>query len=489
MMCSKSLNRTEKNRRLEVFYTSLYRALLFPRRLDEETPTGTGIFRWLQMRWGDGFVEDLFGILSYFIWVEWKRVIFNSCRTTVDGRILHQLRLVFFHMFPTTYKVFIPSQVVFLAGFLNHQPVSRKKTQTLPELVRLFWPDFWKINHFWVVATQIFIMFTSSWGKWSNLTSVFFKWVGEKRPTRFFLHQLKVIRAFGYCPQLGPQKKNWMSNSAVPFFSMGIFLVGLLVAALVYGGRIYQNTWILVCWTCVLDKNQLIHVSNDCLLGEKKQNICHLQSLNHHKLPCFWDDKNTMESSSTNPKTIHGTGIFVSLPVPIKNNQPSHVFQGTYTIIHVFFHRNMRDRIALPRWLGFGLGFGCGVPRWLPRNTLQVFNTGVHTMGKSCRALEWVKLGHASQKSSRSDGSVDLAMYIYISIIVEYICMQWQEGRKHCYCLKLPVSTPTHDFPGCPVAYFDLMVDFFWGTDLAQLFFPFRLCVSTGFFLRIFEQG
>ena len=27
-------------RRLEVFYTSLYRALLFPRRLDEETPAG-----------------------------------------------------------------------------------------------------------------------------------------------------------------------------------------------------------------------------------------------------------------------------------------------------------------------------------------------------------------------------------------------------------------------------------------------------------------
>lgn len=25
--------------------------------------------------------------------------------------------------------------------------------------------------------------------------------------------------------------------------------------------------------------------------------------------------------------------------------------------------------------------------------------------------------------------------------------------------LKLPVSTPTHDFPGCPVAFFNLMVD------------------------------
>ncbi|CAK9093430.1 Putative glycosidase [Durusdinium trenchii] len=36
----KELQKATAERRLEVFYTSLYRALLFPRRLDEDTPTG-----------------------------------------------------------------------------------------------------------------------------------------------------------------------------------------------------------------------------------------------------------------------------------------------------------------------------------------------------------------------------------------------------------------------------------------------------------------
>ena len=71
-------------------------------------------------------------------------------------------------------------------------------------------------------------------------------------------------------------------------------------------------------------------------------------------------------------------------------------------------------------------------------------------------------------------------MVIMITTIRIYIS-QWQEGRKHCYCLKLPVSTPTHDFPGCPVAYFNLMVDvkrvFVGGQILRSCSFLALVCI------------
>ena len=200
-------------------------------------------------------------------------------------------------------------------------------------------------------------------------------------------------------PQLGPQKKSWMSNSADPIFSMGIFLVGLLWVALVYGGRIYQNTWILVCWTCVLGKNQLIHVLNDCILGKKSRTFCHLQSLIYYIITTschfFGGDKNTMESSSTPPNRSWDWYICIptfTILYPYKNNQPSHVFQGKYSNHPRVFSIGYAWPGTLPRWLGLGSASAACQP-WLPRNPLQVFNTGVHTMGKSCRALEWAKLG------------------------------------------------------------------------------------------------
>ena len=268
---------------------------------------------------------------------------------------------------------------------------------------------------------------------------------------------------------------------------MGIFLVGLLVAALVYGGRIYQNTSILVCWTCVWGKNPLIHVLNDCILGEKKQNICHLQSLKApqvaNKLPFFWGDKNTMESSSTPPKPSMGLAyLYMSLPLPIKTTN-----QVMYFKVNMQSPTCFSIGYAWPGALTGGFSARLRVPVTPPRPRYSTLES-----------IQWAShVGHWSEwTSGRNQVKVvfgwmvpgDLAMYKLQVIMVIYA----MAGREEAFLLLKTSCIHTN-------AWFSRMSSsilwpdgrcnksFCW-TDFAQLFFPFRLCVSTGF-LRIFEQG
>ena len=121
----------------------------------------------------------------------------------------------------------------------------------------------------------------------------------------------------------------------------------------------------------------------------KKQKDCHLQALKSPRVLNFSATK-TMESSSTNPKTIHGTDIFVCAPTFTHKKFNQVMYRWVNIQSSTWIYKICVTRCFF-RWLGSALAV-------VPRDSLdsQVFNTGVHTMGKSCRVLEWAKLGRYS---------------------------------------------------------------------------------------------